>query len=487
MVKSRFGGVATGDLEPVEASLVRRELHLDIQPRARHAGSQLWRRRGEAEASPRLPRAHGARGLPQRASCWAAPSAAADEAAVAMTRAPPIRRLLLQTHVSCLLLWMVLSSHKDTAWAPIFPVAANISISVAGRRSPRAARARVRGSGGMSRAERSPRECERSASVPELVSRALRLTRRATPTGARGRALRVTVRSAMPMRRREHDEAGPARARGARGARRTGRSRRSAVPRSRRASRPLRSLPSGSPSNSARSRSHAAPLPRSRHRPPCERASSAQRRASRGRRRGAWSLVGAAAAAVLAVAVGLVRASLGHAQASDFHAALAPTGLVPGAGGEATLTKTASGWRIELDATGLPRRAGRSLLRGLAAQRRRRARADRDVQRRPQGHALGGRFAEGLPTLTVTREQADGDQASSGEKVLVGTGRRDAADSCRQAVDAAHDLLAGAVEAAHHRAFGDPQRSGRLLVREAGDVDGDEHVAEVAGSAAIAA
>ena len=26
-----------------------------------------------------------------------------------------------------------------------------------------------------------------------------------------------------------------------------------------------------------------------------------------------------------------------------------------------------------------------------------------------------------FPTLTVTREQADGDQASSGEKVLVGT------------------------------------------------------------------
>ena len=26
-----------------------------------------------------------------------------------------------------------------------------------------------------------------------------------------------------------------------------------------------------------------------------------------------------------------------------------------------------------------------------------------------------------FPTLTITREQADGDQASSGEKVLVGT------------------------------------------------------------------
>ena len=200
--------VASGDLEPVEASLVRRELHLDIQPRARHAGSQLWRRRGEAEAHlvclVRMVRAdyRSARRVGGAERDRRRGGRRHDEG-------PADQKVLVQTHVSCLLLWMVLSSHKDTAWAPIFPVAANISISVAGRRSPRAARARVRGSGGMSRAERSPRECERSASVPELVSRALRLTRRATPTGARGRALRVTVRSAMPMRRREHDEAGP--------------------------------------------------------------------------------------------------------------------------------------------------------------------------------------------------------------------------------------------------------------------------------------
>ncbi len=55
-------------------------------------------------------------------------------------------------------------------------------------------------------------------------------------------------------------------------------------------------------------------------------------------------LVGAAAAAVLLVAIGLTvfRSS---SSAERFHAALGPTDLTPSAEGEATLTKTSSGWR----------------------------------------------------------------------------------------------------------------------------------------------
>src|SRR5262245_10237377 len=63
-------------------------------------------------------------------------------------------------------------------------------------------------------------------------------------------------------------------------------------------------------------------------------------------------LVGTAAAAAVIAAVVLGSGS----SAERFQAALGPTGLVPGASGQATLTKTTSGWRIELDATGLPRR-----------------------------------------------------------------------------------------------------------------------------------
>ena len=104
-----------------------------------------------------------------------------------------------------------------------------------------------------------------------------------------------------------------------------------------------------------------------------------------------------------------------------FHAALAPTGLLPGAEGEATLTKTSSGWRIELDATGLPR-----LDDGRFYQAWLRNSADVLV---PIGSFNEGRDVtlwagvspEDFPTLSVTREQTDGNQDSSGEKVLVGT------------------------------------------------------------------
>ena len=147
----------------------------------------------------------------------------------------------------------------------------------------------------------------------------------------------------------------------------------------------------------------------------------AQQRVRRVRAPRRFVLIGATAtAAVVAVAIGLgvFRADTDGEQ---FHAALAPTDLVPAASGEATLTKTSSGWRIELDATGLPRlEDGRFYEAWL---------------RNPEGVLVPiGTFNESqqvtlwagvspkeFPTLTVTRELADGDQGSSGEKVLVGT------------------------------------------------------------------
>src|SRR5438874_10166195 len=58
-------------------------------------------------------------------------------------------------------------------------------------------------------------------------------------------------------------------------------------------------------------------------------------------------LVAAAASAAVAVAVGVVVVSSGTS-GERFHATLAATDLLPGAGGDATLVKTSSGWRIEL-------------------------------------------------------------------------------------------------------------------------------------------
>lgn len=137
---------------------------------------------------------------------------------------------------------------------------------------------------------------------------------------------------------------------------------------------------------------------------------------SRQRRWTALSLVGVAAAAAL-VTVVLLRPDGGE----SFSMHLEPTELIPEASGEATLTKTSSGWRIELDATGLPRLDGGSFYQAWLKN------ADGTL-------VPVGTFNEGsdvalwagvspveFPTLTVTEESDDGDQASSGRRVLLGT------------------------------------------------------------------
>jgi hypothetical protein len=131
-------------------------------------------------------------------------------------------------------------------------------------------------------------------------------------------------------------------------------------------------------------------------------------------------VAGAAATAALGVAIGLVVFNSNPA-GQRFQAALAPTGVVPGAKGEATLTKTSSGWRIELDASGLPRLAGG---RFYEAWLRNGAGVLVPVGTFNEGRNVtlwAGVSPKEFTKLTVTRERADGDQASSGEKVLVGT------------------------------------------------------------------
>jgi Anti-sigma-K factor rskA len=131
-------------------------------------------------------------------------------------------------------------------------------------------------------------------------------------------------------------------------------------------------------------------------------------------------VIGAVATVAVAAAVGLSAIGFGS-PGPRFQAALSPTALAPAARGEATLTKTSSGWRITLNATGLPRRDGGRYYEAWL--------------RNPAGVLVPiGTFNQGpkvtlwagvppttFATLTVTREQADGDQRSSGEKVLVGT------------------------------------------------------------------
>jgi hypothetical protein len=132
------------------------------------------------------------------------------------------------------------------------------------------------------------------------------------------------------------------------------------------------------------------------------------------------TLLGVAAAAVIAI-VATVAVVTGGDDAESFAMTLEPTEALPAADGSATLTRTDSGWRIELDATGLPR-----LDEGLFYQAWLRNEAGTLVPI--------GTFNEGsdvvlwagvspllYPTLTITRESDDNDQESSGDRVLVGT------------------------------------------------------------------
>jgi len=146
----------------------------------------------------------------------------------------------------------------------------------------------------------------------------------------------------------------------------------------------------------------------------------AQRRSRSMRRPRRFVLAGAAAAAVLVVAVGITILSSGSSP-QRFQAALGPTDLAPTASGKATLTKTSSGWRIQLSASGLPRRDGRNF---YEAWLRNGSGVLVPIGTFNDGRKVtlwAGVSPKSFKTLTVTREQADGDQSSSGQKVLVGT------------------------------------------------------------------
>ena len=139
------------------------------------------------------------------------------------------------------------------------------------------------------------------------------------------------------------------------------------------------------------------------------------------RRRGrAASLLAVAAALIVAVAVGA--AVLGGSSATaDYEGSLSATGLAPGAHASVAITHTDAGFRVRLDARRLP----------------------------PLGHgefyeawlkdAVGtlvpiGTFSSSngrvtlwsgvspadFPTLTITIEPSDNNQASSGQRVLMG-------------------------------------------------------------------
>jgi anti-sigma-K factor RskA len=129
--------------------------------------------------------------------------------------------------------------------------------------------------------------------------------------------------------------------------------------------------------------------------------------------------IAAFAAVTLAAAVGAGVLSSGRS-ADRIDVALRPTALAPGAAGDATLARTSSGWRIRLRAQGLPRLGGG---RFYEAWLRNESGVLVPVGTFNEGTNVtlwAGVSPKQFRSLTVTRERADGDQASSGDNVLVG-------------------------------------------------------------------
>jgi hypothetical protein len=136
-----------------------------------------------------------------------------------------------------------------------------------------------------------------------------------------------------------------------------------------------------------------------------------------------WA-VGTAAAAVIAVGIAIGVTSGHGTSATTFSAALAGTPIAPAASGQATLTQTSAGWHITLHVSGLPRLDNGRFYEAWLKD--------------PAGVLVPvGTFNQSgditlwagvpptqFPTITVTRQQANGNPASSGQRVLLGLAHR---------------------------------------------------------------
>ena len=144
----------------------------------------------------------------------------------------------------------------------------------------------------------------------------------------------------------------------------------------------------------------------------------ARSEARRGRRRVLASVL--TAAAVIATVVATVLVTRGGTS-PDYEAQLAATGSAPGAQASADITRNDAGFRITLDADGLPAlRAGeyyQAWLKNAAGTL-----VPIGTFSSSDGRVTlwSGLSPKDFPTLTVTIEAPDNDQASSGRRVLMG-------------------------------------------------------------------
>jgi hypothetical protein len=138
-------------------------------------------------------------------------------------------------------------------------------------------------------------------------------------------------------------------------------------------------------------------------------------------RRPAAALAGVAAAAVAVAIVIAVSVNNKSPAPQEFAMVISGTGLAPSAHGSATLTKTSSGWRIALSATGLPRLANGRYYEAWLKNAAGVLVPVGTFNEARQVTLWAGVPPPEFPSLTVTEQQANGNPASSRERVLTGT------------------------------------------------------------------
>jgi hypothetical protein len=148
---------------------------------------------------------------------------------------------------------------------------------------------------------------------------------------------------------------------------------------------------------------------------------SRERRETMPRRR-RFVLSAVAAAAVIAIGVGTVLVTRGGRGAEPEYAArLRATSLAPGAHASADIIRTTAGFRITLDASGLPRLpAGEYYQAWLKNAAGTLVPVGTFSSTDGQVTLWSGVSPRDFPAITVTIEAPDDDQASSGRRVLVG-------------------------------------------------------------------
>jgi hypothetical protein len=141
----------------------------------------------------------------------------------------------------------------------------------------------------------------------------------------------------------------------------------------------------------------------------------------RGRTGGSrWVRTAAAVAAGIVIIAGVIVATRGG-PAPDFESELAATELAPGAAGSVDITANAGGFQVTLDASGLaPLPAGQYYQAWLKDASGTLVAIGTFSSSDDTVILWSGVSPADFPTMTVTIEAADGDQASSGRVVLAG-------------------------------------------------------------------